>query len=310
MIKILSYGGGLDSFAMLLDAIRRGELPDVAIFVDVADGSPDRDPQDPGEWPGTYRHIRETVMPLCAKLGIGFVWLTSEDYPIRDARSLFSWLWARKQIPVSGPNRLCTTIAKVERFERWAKDTYGGQELEVWIGFDAAELDRVANDPNQGKRGRKAIAWRRNRFPLVEQGLCRCRCQELVEAAGYPVPRKSACTFCCYATKADFRTLRAELPETFALVAELEERKPMTQAKPATAKRKAKIAKKLSIKNFKTLRDEVTGEEIGFTHQPLPIYVDARSPRKKDKPCIVCGRVGVATKATGCGYLSEEGRVA
>jgi len=30
--KVLSYGGGLDSFAMLLSAIERGELPDYAVF--------------------------------------------------------------------------------------------------------------------------------------------------------------------------------------------------------------------------------------------------------------------------------------
>ncbi len=38
--------------------------PDLVVFCDVADGSPSRDPEDPGEWPGTYRHIREVVIPL------------------------------------------------------------------------------------------------------------------------------------------------------------------------------------------------------------------------------------------------------
>src|SRR6185437_4209536 len=77
MPRVLSYGGGLDSFAMLLLAILSGELPDVVVFVDVADGSPDRDPEDLGEWPGTYQHIREVVIPLCRAHGIEFVWLTA-----------------------------------------------------------------------------------------------------------------------------------------------------------------------------------------------------------------------------------------
>lgn len=36
MRQVLSYGGGLDSFAMLLDAIDRAELPEVVAFVDVS----------------------------------------------------------------------------------------------------------------------------------------------------------------------------------------------------------------------------------------------------------------------------------
>lgn len=116
--RVLSLGGGLDSFAMLVEGINRSDRPDVVVFIDV--GHPD----DPGEWPGTYRHIREVVRPLCEREGIRFVWIDSDAYPVRDARSLFAWLKARKQIPVAGPNRICTRIAKVERFERWLDDNY------------------------------------------------------------------------------------------------------------------------------------------------------------------------------------------
>ncbi len=88
MIKVLSYGGGLDSFAMLLDAIERGEKPDACVFIDVGDGTATREGEDPAEWPGTYRHMREIVIPLCEREGIAFEWLDSERYPVRDARSL------------------------------------------------------------------------------------------------------------------------------------------------------------------------------------------------------------------------------
>jgi len=49
LIKILSYGGGLDSYGALLDAIDRGELPDYVVFCDVSNGSLTADPTDPGE---------------------------------------------------------------------------------------------------------------------------------------------------------------------------------------------------------------------------------------------------------------------
>lgn len=289
-MKVLSYGGGLDSFAMLLDAIGRGELPDVVAFVDVAD----REGLDPGEWPGTYQHIREVVAPLCAQHGIAFDWIDSTRYPVRNARSLWAWMWERGQIPVAGPNRICTRIAKVERFEAWMNDRYSGQEVEVWIGFEAGEEARVEKDPNAGNPTRKlkpGEARRRNRFPLMEGGYCRCRAEQLVRRLGFPVPRKSACMFCPYGKKRDWQTLARELPEVFAQVAELEARKPPTSN-----------GAKLSIMGFRTVLAKDGTKHYRPT--PLPIYVE-RPYTPKREPCDVCGAPERATKATGCDWLSE-----
>jgi hypothetical protein len=93
--QVLSLGGGLDSWAMLLDAEARGELPDVVAFVDVGDA--DAPAAHPGEWDGTYRHIA-VVQPWCATRGIEFVEISARTgYLIRPenqaARSLFQWLW-------------------------------------------------------------------------------------------------------------------------------------------------------------------------------------------------------------------------
>lgn len=281
MIRVLSYGGGTDSFAMLLRALELGQRPDAVAFVDVAD------PQhaDPGEWPGTYRHIEEHLRPLLERERIPFHVVDSERFPVRDARSLFAWLAARKQIPVSGPNRICTTIAKVERFEAWAQATFPAQPLEVWIGFEAGEESRAAKDPNAGK----ARAWRTNRFPLIEWQLCRCRSEQLIRAAGYPVPRKSACTFCPYATTRDFQTLARELPDTFAAIVKLEADKPPTKKNGA----------KLSIKNFRTITHPDGSKEYRPKLLPDLIRGTYRAPRAEE--CGVCHQVK-AQKETGCGY--------
>lgn len=289
-VRVLSYGGGLDSFAMLLDAIERGEPPDVVTFVDVTD------PEhiDPGEWPGTYKHISEVVEPLCKLHGIEFVWIDSTSYPVRNARSLFAWLEERGQIPVTGPNRICTIVAKVERFEKWMDDRFPGLEVEVWVGFEAGEESRAAADPNAGT-GRKVKpgqARRANRFPLVEQNLCRCRCETLVQRLGFPVPRKSACTFCGYGTRGDWQTFARELPEHFARTVALEANKPPTKA-----------GKKLSIMGFRTLKNKAK-EVTGYRAPPLPVFI-SQPYRPKKVPCLVCGAEQRATKATGCDYLEE-----
>lgn len=284
-MKVLSYGGGLDSFAMLLAMVLAGEKPDIVVFIDVAD----RAHADPGEWPSTYRHIDEIVRPFCELHGIEFVVIDTETYPVREARSLFAWLFARNQIPVAGPKRICTRIAKVERFERWLDDRFPGEEVEVWIGFEAGEEERAKKDPNAGtkRKPKPGQARRRNRFPLMELELCRCRCEALVRETGYPIPRKSACVFCPYGSRGDWQRFAAELPAHFERVVEMEAKKPPTK----------KNGRKLTIMAYssKLQRGKL-----------LPEYVANPKPyRRKIEPCTVCGAAQRATKATGCDYLED-----
>jgi hypothetical protein len=288
---VVSYGGGLDSFCMLLEGVRRGERIDKVAFVDVTD--PDQ--KDPGEWPGTYKHLREIVMPFCRKHGIPFVWIGSDCYPVRDSRSLYAWMKERGQIPIAGPGRICTIVGKVERFEKWMNDTYPGEDVDVWIGFEAGEEARAEKDPNAGRPSKKAgdsSATRHNRFPLIEWGLCRCRCAALVKKAGMPVPRKSACMMCPYGSKGDWQTLEREQPKIFKKIHQLE------VDKPPTAK-----GKKLSIMGYRTLKD-AEGRETGYRAPQLPEFVKGTYKAKKT-PCKVCGAEQRETKATGSDFLFD-----
>jgi hypothetical protein len=228
---------------------------------------------------------------------------------VRDARSLFAWFEARGQIPVAaGDKRLCTVIAKVERFEAWLRDRWPGQLVEVWVGFEAGEEKRAAKDPNAGGRrpAKPGDAVRRNRFPLIEWQLCRCRCEAIVRAAGYPVPRKSACTFCPMASKGDWQALARELPETFATIAKLEHDKPLTGP-----------GKKLSIMGFRSFKDErkvpkktrltILRDHDGVAYSAPPLADFIKGAYKADpNPCPVCGAAERATKATGCGWLPDD----
>jgi hypothetical protein len=59
-VQILSYGGGVDSFAMLLDAIDRGEPHDARTNVSA--------PVSLHEWvDGSYRE-QKRVCPVCGQL--------------------------------------------------------------------------------------------------------------------------------------------------------------------------------------------------------------------------------------------------
>jgi hypothetical protein len=277
-VRVLSLGGGLDSFAMLLVQIAAGEPPDLVIFADVTD--PEQ--RDPGEWPGTYRHVSEVVMPLCAAHGIEFEWLDTRRSPIRGRRSLYRY-FKHKRIMPGRTSRLCTAAAKVERITDRLIERYPDRPIEVWIGFEAGEEERAKRDPHAA--GVVGLGgWRVNRFPLVERRLYRCRCELLVRVSGHPVPRKSACMICGFNTRGDFQTLERELPDVFDLAADLEE-----DCRPT--------------KGGKILR---YGYRRGDgTDPPLRLWI-AKPYQAAVIPCPVCGRLRRASKATGCDYLPEE----
>lgn len=246
-IKILSYGGGLNSFAMLLYAIEHGNRPDFCVFADTGSGNPSEWSRD-GEWFGTYRHMVEYAIPICEQNGIQFKWITQADSKVRGESSLLRYFEKLHVVPSNGRQRYCTGAAKIERIERWFWESFGTTPLDVWIGFEAGEEGRRDKDPHgaktcgqpdeesdEGGEGDEPGSFQRresgskfqiNRiksFPLISAGMCRCRCEIYVRDRGFPVPRKSACWFCPYGKRGDWMKLAEQMPEQFARAAALEE---------------------------------------------------------------------------------------
>jgi hypothetical protein len=277
-VRVASMGGGLDSFAMVVAQVDAGEKPELCIFADVADV----EHRDPGEWPGTYQHLREVVIPYCAAHDIDFLWLDTTTSPIRGKRSLFAYFRDQRLMP-GRQSRLCTSAAKVERITDELIRRYPDRPVEVWIGFEAGEEKRAQRDPHAAGVVGAAEGWRFNRFPLVERNLCRCRCEALVRAAGFPVPRKSACSFCPFSTRGDFQVFARELPEHFAATEALED--------------DCRTTKKGKIMRY--------GYQNGDGTDPrLRAWVE-KPYRAAVIPCLVCGAPKRASKATGCDYLPE-----
>ncbi len=268
-VKVLSYGGGLDSWAMLLDAVARGERPDLVIFADVTDA----ERADPGEWPGTYEHIRGVAMPLCDREAIEFKWLNTEESPIRGRRSLFRYFEEKRLVP-SRQSRMCTSAAKVERIGRYLDTRFPApMALEVWIGFEAGEESRAARDPHAAGR---AKGRRINRFPLAERSICRCRAEALARASGYPVPPGSACVFCAFGSRGDLQTAAREMPADFARIVALE-------ANGRTTKKRGRTVR------------------FAGTEDAPPLDEWVRAPfARRGKPCGVCGAEVKAAKLVGC----------
>jgi hypothetical protein len=58
--------------------------------------------------------------------------------------------------------------------------------------------------------------WITNLFPLIDAGLSRDDCTKVIEEAGLPVPKKSACVFCPYHHDRYWHDLKTNYPEEFS----------------------------------------------------------------------------------------------
>lgn len=214
--RVLSYGAGADSFALLCMAyehylLHGKPLLDHVVFADTGDV----EKQFPGEWPETYEHMRRVAIPLARAAGVPFKVLDGREYPVRGYGSLYELLMDKQMMPSTHPkHRLCTIMAKIERVEKFTANLWPAPiRIETWIGLEAGEESRLENDPYAKGQGDPR---RSKRFPLMDAGHCRCRLTEYIRRLGLPVPPKSACMYCPASSKGDFQRLRDRYPGRFA----------------------------------------------------------------------------------------------
>lgn len=188
MTTILSYGGGVNSSAIIALA-RIGELtmPDYIVFSDTG-----------AEYPETYTYIeylqREHNVPI-----------TIIEKPHKEG-TLIQYCQNRNFIP-SRMYRWCTDHFKIQPLRRFAQ-TLGG-EYQMILGIDAGEEHR-------------AKKFKHHAYPLLELGIDRKQCKEILKKSGFGVPRKSGCFICPYQRKSDFINLRKNHPDLWEIAVELE----------------------------------------------------------------------------------------
>lgn len=186
---IVSYGGGVNSLAMLLALRERGIRPDAIVFADTL-----------GEKPETYAFLRDVLPPWLAANGMPALVTTGRaDWaPVRRLRTGDQSLEAEVLRLGYMPSRVygrsnCADKWKLDPFKWWAKSHFHNRPLIMRaIGFDAEEAHRVdkTQDAGFGKT-----------YPLIDAGWDRDRCVEEILAEGLPVPPKSACYYCPSSTK-------------------------------------------------------------------------------------------------------------
>jgi hypothetical protein len=187
--QYLSFGGGVNSTALLLmlsEEVQRGEIE--AVFVDHGT-----------DYPETYAYVE-----MLLDLGYPITVLKPDN---EGFDNLYDYAMAAGFVPMR-TLRWCTDKFKIRplyaHFERPCR---------VYIGIDADE-ERRARDSRDPEI--------ENVFPLVERGIGRQGCVEIIEAHNLPVPPKSGCFICPFQRRSQWIDLNANHPDLWCKAVTLE----------------------------------------------------------------------------------------
>jgi hypothetical protein len=221
-VSVISYGGGVQSTALVVLAAQ-GNIPHkVALFCNVGDDS---------ENPDTLVYVREHVIPWAAERGVEVRELhrvrrngQSETLMERINRSESSVPIPMRMTNGAPGNRQCTGDFKIavvaKELRRMGATKDNPANVALGISIDEYQRMRTSN-----------ISYEVLDYPLIDLRLDRAACQQIIADAGLPPAPKSACYFCPFQSRAQWQRLRIDKPELFALSVALEQRMNERRAK-------------------------------------------------------------------------------
>lgn len=211
-IHIISLGAGVQSSTMALMAAR-GEItpmPKCAVFADTQ-----AEPKSVYEW----------LDWLEKQLPFPVIRVTKGNLAEDACRTILSKggkTYTKHAVPafIISPDgrigiamRQCTGDHKIEIIYKEYQRIREGRPVIQWIGISLDEVQRM-------KDARKP--WVKSRWPLIDMRITRSQCLSWMKSNGFPVPPRSACTFCPYHSDAEWRRMKRDDPEAFQQAVEFE----------------------------------------------------------------------------------------
>ena len=207
MLKIVSFGGGVNSTALLIGLQECGERPEAILFADTG-----------GEKPETYKHI-DRVRNWCYEVGfpeVQFVRYHESKHATLEMECLNNETLPSKAFGFSG----CSVKWKRQPMDKWidkwpnAQQAWAsGEKVARLIGLHAGEMRR-GKIPDTDK-----FTFC---YPLREWGWSQVECEAAHARASLPLPVKSACFFCPAMKKNEVIRLAKEHPDLFERAIEIE----------------------------------------------------------------------------------------
>ena len=216
---ILSYGGGTNSTALLLEWVKRGNRLDAVIFADTG-----------SEQPKTYDFIDKYVKPFCREKNLPFHTVAftvgkksrgvmEGEWEDGQTVAIYDYYRYMEKVP-SMMNRMCTAKWKIQPIEKLIKEKYA--DCIQLIGIDAGETKRAqrTRDP---KTGEWVYLYPDKRYPLIDWEVDREGCSKIIKEHGWPSPEKSGCYFCPFQPTDNWIELYKKSPDLFNKSLELEQ---------------------------------------------------------------------------------------
>lgn len=216
MLKVFSYGGGVQSTAALVLAAQGKIDYQTFLFSNVGAES---------ENPATLTYLHKVAIPYAEKHGLEIIELSHPHGTLYQQIMSYQnkgylipafFVTRRGKNPgtVVRAHRQCTSEQKIEVVDKWLKE-HGGKEegAIVGLGISADEVDRVK--PNMNK---STMAWKTMAWPLlfdVPRAYTRQDCVNEIEEAGLVVPPRSACVYCPHHPLSYWQDMRTNDPAEF-----------------------------------------------------------------------------------------------
>ena len=202
-MKIISLGWGTQSFA-LAAMVALGELEpvDFAIHADTTH-----------ERTATYR-FAEKWTPWLEERGVKVVTTISANANIIEhgGTPLPTFQITEKGLGMLG--RQCTNRWKIQPMRREIQRRRNGEPVEQWLGITLDEVQRMRQSD---------VKYITNRYPLIENRLSRWDCIKWLDEHDLEVPTRSACVFCPFHSRAEWRDIRDNAPEDWIKSVEVDE---------------------------------------------------------------------------------------
>lgn len=195
---VVSYGGGTNSTAMLIELARRGERVDLILFADTG-----------GERPGTYAYLR-----------LFSDWLQERGYPeietVAATQTLEDNCLEGERMPsIAYGFKSCSDRWKRRPIKRRVRELMPKTDITMPIGIDAEESHRAKESQEK---------WITHTYPLLTWNWGRDECVQAIEGAGLPQPGKSSCFFCPSMKPREILSLKKCHPDLLERALEIERR--------------------------------------------------------------------------------------
>jgi hypothetical protein len=204
MVTVISYGGGVQSTALVVLAMRECWAIDEIVHVDLLDA----------ESPATREYVALFREWLRRDHGRDITIIERDLYGDMLARPGFTPVPWRGKYERFMLSRQCTRQYKVAPLQRYLYDKYDGR-IGLMLGISVDEYHRMRDS---------SAARIEHVYPLVDRRLTRWQCREIIERAGLAVPWKSSCWFCPFRSVVSQWALVQRYPDLAGMACVLEDR--------------------------------------------------------------------------------------